>query len=124
MTPYPGILICPSNLSTLAKVGIGVGAMAVVGGTIAVLAAASGGKKRTSSASVTEAKTQHMYVWQVSLQVTSPDRPNLRHEIQYRVQALSGDRNGAIAKAKEIAKRDGNTVISVTGAARGYRVKG
>ena len=70
-----------------------------------------------------ESKAQHMYVWQVSLQVTSPDRPNLRNERQYRVQALSGDRDGAVAKATAIAERDGLTVVGVTGTARGYRVK-
>jgi hypothetical protein len=72
---------------------------------------------------VDEARQQNLYVWQISLQVTSPERPNLRHEIQYRVQALSGDREGAVAKAKAIAERDGHTVIGVTGAARGYRVR-
>ena len=43
-------------MSTLAKVGIGVGALAVVGGTIAVLAAASGGKKKTAQPAVSEAR--------------------------------------------------------------------
>ena len=42
---------------------------------------------------------RHLYVWQVSLQVTGPDRPNLKHCVQYRVQALSGDKVGAIEKA-------------------------
>ena len=122
-TPYPGTVLCLSTLSTPVKISLGVAAVAVVGGTLATLAGAYG-KKKPRTASVTEAKTQHMYVWQVSLQVTSPNRPNLRHEIQYRVQAHSGDRDGAIAKAKAIAKRDGQPVVSVTGAAKGYRVKG
>lgn len=49
--------------------------------------------------------TQHLYVWQVSLQVTSPERPALRHGLQYRVQALSGARDVAIDKAKQIAMK-------------------
>lgn len=68
-------------------------------------------------------KKQYTYVWQVSLQVISPERPALRHELQYRVQAPSGDRTGAVDKAKSLAVRDGHTVTSVTGAARGYKVK-
>jgi hypothetical protein len=45
--PYPGTLNC--GLSTLAKVGIGVGVAVVVGGTIAAIAAAAGGKKRSGA---------------------------------------------------------------------------
>jgi hypothetical protein len=67
-------------------------------------------------------RTQNLYVWQVSLQVTSPERPALKHDLQYRVQALSGARDAAIDKAKQIATRDGHTVVSVTGAASGYRI--
>jgi hypothetical protein len=69
-----------------------------------------------------EAK-HNLYVWQISLQVTSPDRPNLKHEIQFRVQAPSNAKAEAIDKAKELAARDGYTVVSVTGAARGYMIK-
>lgn len=66
--------------------------------------------------------TAHLYVWQVSLQVTSPERPTLKHDIQYRVQALSGARDAAVSEAHKLAWLAGYTVVSVTGAARGYRV--
>jgi hypothetical protein len=79
--------------------------------------------KEEDGGEVDEARREHLYVWQITLQVTSPERPNLRHDRQYRVQALSGDREGAIAKAKAIAERDGLTVVDVTGAARGYRIR-
>ena len=65
----------------------------------------------------------YTYVWQVSLQVTSPERPSFKHEVQYRVQALSNERQVAIDKPSHYAQEDGHTVVSVTGAARGYRVK-
>ena len=68
-------------------------------------------------------RKQSLYVWQVSLQVTSPSRPALRHELQYRVQAPSGSKDAAVAKARELAARDGHTVVGVTGAARGYKIK-
>ena len=63
---------------------------------------------------------KNIYVWQVTLQVTSSDRPALRHELQYRVEARSDERAIAIDKAKSLATRDGHTVTSVTGATRGY----
>ena len=69
------------------------------------------------------ARKQNVYVWQISLQVTSPERPNLRHELQYRVQAPSGDKVLAVNKAKTLAEREGHTVVGVTGAARGYLIK-
>ena len=47
-TPYPGVLQC-GGLSLLAKVGIGAGALAVVGGTVAAVVAASKKKKSASS---------------------------------------------------------------------------
>lgn len=64
----------------------------------------------------------HEYVWQVSLQVTSPERPNLKHQLEYRVRALSNDRGAAVAEATALAERDGQKVIAVVGAARGYKV--
>lgn len=64
----------------------------------------------------------HIYVWQVSLQVISPERPALRDQRQYRVQAPSNARDAAIDQARIIAVRDGLTVVDVVGAARGYRV--
>jgi hypothetical protein len=66
--------------------------------------------------------TKNMYVWQVSLQVTSPERPALRHDLQYRVQALSNERDAAIQKARDAATREGHTVVSVTGAACGHKI--
>jgi hypothetical protein len=66
---------------------------------------------------------QNLYVWQISLQVTSPERPTLRHQVQYRVQALLGARDVAVEKARELAARDGHTVIAVVGVARGYMIK-
>ena len=48
-TAYPGVVECGGLFtlsSTLAKVGIGVAAVALVGGTVAVVKAASGKKKR------------------------------------------------------------------------------
>jgi hypothetical protein len=44
-TPYPGTVFCLSTLPLYAKVGLGVGAIAAVGGTLALLTR----KKRTSS---------------------------------------------------------------------------
>ena len=64
----------------------------------------------------------HTYVWQVSLQVTSPERPALRTQREYRVLALSNARDTAIATAKECADRDELTVIDVVGVCRGYKV--
>jgi hypothetical protein len=64
----------------------------------------------------------HTYVWQVDLQVTSPERPALRHQLTYRVQALSNAREAAIMKAKAQAARDGHNVWDVVGACRGYKV--
>lgn len=49
--------------------------------------------------------------WEVSLQVTSPSRPKLRHQLQYTVQAK--DKKEAIRKAEAIAKKDGNKVVDV-----------
>jgi 1,2-phenylacetyl-CoA epoxidase PaaB subunit len=57
--------------------------------------------------------------WQVSLQVTSPSRRNLRHQLQYTVQA--SNREEAVEKAKALSRRDGNTVIGVVSAHRGLR---
>jgi hypothetical protein len=55
-TPYPGVLKC-GGLSTLAKVGIGAGVVAVVGGTIAAISMR--GKKRGSTQpTVSEARTK------------------------------------------------------------------
>jgi hypothetical protein len=50
-------------------------------------------------------------VWTVSLQVTSPSRPNLRHQLEYTVRA--SDREDAVEKAKRASRRDGNTVVGV-----------
>ena len=66
--------------------------------------------------------TKHLYVWQVSLQVTSPKRPGLKHQLQYRVQASSAERSVAVDKAVRLAELDGHTVVSVVGTARGYKV--
>ena len=44
-TPYPGVLKC-GGLSLLAKIGIGVAAVAMVGGTVAAIAASQSKKKR------------------------------------------------------------------------------
>lgn len=65
---------------------------------------------------------RHLYVWQVSLQVTGPDRPNLKHCVQYRVQALSGDKVGAIEKAVALAEKSSYTVIDTVSAVQGHKV--
>jgi hypothetical protein len=65
-------------------------------------------------------RLKHPYVWQVSLQVTSPERPALKHQLQYRTQAIH--RDDAISQARALATRDGHTVVDVVGAARGYKV--
>ena len=69
-----------------------------------------------------EAPQQHMYVWEISLMVTSPERPSLRHQVQYRVQALSNDKAGAIEQAKKLAARDKYTVVEVVGVSRGHKI--
>ena len=69
------------------------------------------------------AKKTNVYVWQISLQVKSPERPELKHELQYRVQAPSNEKQTAITKATALAERDGQIVVGVTGAARGFLVK-
>jgi len=79
-------------------------------------------RRHSSSLDMLKPKTQHLYVWEISLQVTSSDRPLLKHQIGYRVQALSGEKIAAIAKAVQLAARDGYTVVGTVGAARGYRV--
>jgi len=79
-------------------------------------------RRRSSSIDVLKPKTQHLYIWQISLQVTSSDRPLFKHQIQYRVQALSSEKIAAIAKAVQLAARDGYTVVGTVGAARGYKV--
>jgi hypothetical protein len=58
-TPYPGVLNC--GLSTLAKVGIGVGIAATIGGFIAAVAAASH-KKKPASAPAAAAGEAHRTV--------------------------------------------------------------
>jgi len=59
-TPYPGTVFCLSALSTLPmpmKIGIGVAAAAVVGGTVAAIAGAYGKKKpRTALPAASEAR--------------------------------------------------------------------
>jgi hypothetical protein len=52
-TPYPGTTLCLSTLSMPMKIGIGVAAAAVVGGTIAAIAAH--GKKKRAPVSMSEA---------------------------------------------------------------------
>jgi hypothetical protein len=64
----------------------------------------------------------HTYVWEVSLQVISPSRPNLRHQLQYTVQAQ--DRPGAIRTAEQHARLDGQSIVSVVGAARKHKIGG
>jgi hypothetical protein len=54
--------------------------------------------------------------WQVSLQVKSPSRPELSHQLEYTMRASS--REAAISDARKQAERDGNTVVSVVGAAK------
>jgi hypothetical protein len=63
---------------------------------------------------------KHPYVWQVSLQVTSPERPALKHQLQYR--CVSVRRDDAILQARTQAVREGHTVVDVVGATRGYKV--
>ena len=59
-TPYPGALNCGGWLAKLtalplpAKIGIGVAAVAVVGGTVAAIAASGKKKQKPASATVTE----------------------------------------------------------------------
>lgn len=80
------------------------------------------GEARRSGTAQRGPTQKHMYVWQISLQVTSPDRPALRHQIQYRVQARSNEKGVAIQQAKDLAARDGHTVVDVVGATKGYRI--
>jgi hypothetical protein len=67
------------------------------------------------------ARKAHLYVWQVLLQVISPSRPGLRHQMQYRLQATSKDE--AVAGAIVLAERDGNEVVEVVAAVCGYMIK-
>jgi len=53
-------------------------------------------------------------VWQVSLQVKSPGRPNLAHQLEYTVKA--GDKDDAVKQARSQAVSAGDTVVSVVGA--------
>ena len=61
-----------------------------------------------------------VYVWEVGLQVISPSRPNLRHQLQYTVQAA--DRTAAIHTAKQHARLDGQGIVSVVGAVRRHKI--
>lgn len=63
-TPYPGS--SPCGLSMVAKVGIGVAVAAAVGGTIAIIAAASS-KKKPATGSMTEARSKPKTVWAVEV---------------------------------------------------------
>lgn len=62
-----------------------------------------------------------MNVWQVVLDVTAPERPELRHQRIYRAPANS--RAEALSKAHAIAHRDGLTVHAEIAATRGYKIK-
>ena len=62
--------------------------------------------------------TKNLYVWQVSLQVISPLRPNLRHQLQYTIQA--NNEQEAIEKAEKISRNDGNKVVDVVSVVRGH----
>ena len=55
-------------------------------------------------------------------QVISLSRPNLRHQLQYIVQAA--DRAGAVRTAEQHAHLDGQDVVSVVGVARKYKIGG
>lgn len=61
----------------------------------------------------TESKNQvaPVYVWEVSLEVSSPLRHCLKHQLNYTVQAE--DKKEAIEKAKTFTKQDGNTFFDV-----------
>jgi hypothetical protein len=59
-----------------------------------------------------------LYVWDVALQVTSPSRPALRHQLQYAAQAPKDGVRVAIEKAREYASQDGHTVVDVVSAVR------
>ena len=61
-----------------------------------------------------------IWVWEVSLQVISPERPNLRHQLQYTVQAA--DRAGAVRAAEQHARLDGQDVVTVVGVHRRHRI--
>jgi hypothetical protein len=65
--------------------------------------------------------TKGLYIWKVSLQVTSPSRPNLKHQLQYTVQAR--DKREAIEKAQTISNRDGNKVIDVVSVVKGLSIQ-
>ena len=62
------------------------------------------------------------YVWDVALQVTSPERPALRHQLQYRTQAPRDGRDLAIGKARELASAEGHYVLYVVSAVRRFAV--
>lgn len=49
-------------------------------------------------------------VWEVSLQVTSPSRLSLKHQLQFEVQAETSGTAVALAAAR--AQKDGHTVVS------------
>lgn len=55
-------------------------------------------------------------LWQVSLQLTSPSRPMLKHQLEYTTRAPNAIE--AEARAWRDAERDGHTVIGVVGIQR------
>ena len=60
--------------------------------------------------------TGHLPLWQVSVYLTSPQRPRLRHQLEYTVRAST--KLEAEEKAGRAAERDGHTVVGFVGAQR------
>ena len=57
-----------------------------------------------------------MYLWHVSLQVTTEPRPALKHQLAYEVRAA--DERAAAQQAREIACREGHAVVLVVASTR------
>jgi hypothetical protein len=51
------------------------------------------------------------YLWEVSLMVTSPSRPNLKNQRQYKVKAEN--KKAAVEEAKKLSKKDGHKFVDV-----------
>jgi hypothetical protein len=64
--------------------------------------------------------SRKVYIWEVSLMVTSPERPRLKTQRNYSVRAESD--TGADAEARKRAALDNLTVIETVSAHRGYKV--
>ncbi len=82
----------------------------------AVSGAASRAGKGTRDPHRRRSRRDPNAIWDVSLQVVSPSRPNLKHQVQYVARATNKEE--AIEQATRAARSEGESVIGVVSAHR------